>query len=114
MNRRIVVAAMAGVLSLSAAGSLHAAPLGVFHHSSTSDQPSAGKMVKFNIRNESGSTLVLKAGDQQYTIESGKSLAFKLQTGAQIVNVNGTTKQAAGSVVTTVSETLKDNTLVIS
>lgn len=113
MHRRIVAAAMAGVLSLSLAGNLHAAPLGVFHRSATG-QPATGKMIKFSVRNESGGPLVLKAGDQQYTLENGKSVALKLQAGMQIVNVSGTPRQAAGTIVTTVTDNLNNNTLVIS
>ena len=104
---------MATVFSLSAAGSLHAAPLGVFHHTATV-KATTGKLIQFNIRNDSGVPLVLKAADQQYTIQAGKSLTMKLQEGTEVVAVNGTPKAAPGTVVTKVSSVLQNNTLAIS
>jgi hypothetical protein len=112
MYRRIIATAMATVL-FSATGSLHAAPFGKFHHTAT-DKQTAGKVIHFSIRNASASPLVLKAGDQQYTIEAGKSLSMKLQEGVDVVAVNGTAKEAAGTVVTKVSSVLQNNTLVVT
>ena len=84
MYRRIVTAAMASVLSWSATGSLHAAPM-LFHHAGSASA-STGKMVSFNVRNDAKTTLVVKAGDQQFTIEPGKTQSLKLQEGAQLIN----------------------------
>lgn len=114
MQRRIVAVAMATLLSLSAAGNLHAAPFGAFHHTAASNKPSSGKMIGFSIRNESTTTLVLKAGDQQYSIEAGKSLSLKAQEGTEVVDVSGSAKEAPGTVVTKVSSVLQGNTLVIT
>lgn len=113
MHRRIFAIAMATVLFLPAAGSLHAAPLGVFHHTAA-DKGTTGKLIRFSIRNDSGAPVVLKAGDQQYTIEAGKSLSMKLQEGTEVVAVNGTAKAAPGTVITKVSSILQNNTLAIS
>ena len=113
MRHRIVVAAMASVLSLSVAGSLQAAPFAPFHHA-TGDKSTASKMISFHIRNDSQATLVLKAGEQQISIEPGKTASMKLPDGAEIVNVSGTTKQAAGSVLTKVDGALQGNTLAVS
>jgi PDZ domain-containing secreted protein len=66
------------------------------------------------VRNDAKSTLVLKAGEQQYSIEPGKTAQMKLAEGAELINVNGTEKQAAGSVLTTVSKQLQGNTLAVS
>ena len=114
MHRRVVTIAMATLFSLSAAGNSFAAPPAPFHHHTSSDKPSTGKMVRFNIRNDSGSPVVLKSGDQQYTIEAGKSLAMQLRDGAEVIAVSGTAKDVPGTVITTVSSVLKGNTLVIS
>ena len=111
--RRIVTAAMASVLSLSVAGSLHAAPLGVFHHA-PADNATKVKMVSFNIRNDSKQSLVIQAGGQQITIEPGKSVVLKVGEGSDIVNVSGTEHAAAGSVVTKVTKDLQGNTLAVS
>jgi hypothetical protein len=112
MRRRIAVFAMATLISLSAAGRLHAAPLALFHHSG-SDKSAAGKLIHFNIRNGSSTTIVLKAGDQQYTIEPGKSLAMQAQDGVEVIAVSGSSN-APGAVVTKVSPVLQGNTLVLS
>lgn len=111
MHRRIVAIAMATVLSFSAAASVQAAPF--FHHSA-SDKGSAGKMISFSIRNDSKQELVLKTGDQQVTIEPGKTAAMKLAEGTDVVTVTDTSTKAAGSVVTKVSKQLQGNTLAIS
>ncbi len=103
---------MATLVSVSAAGSLHAAPLAMFHHTG-SDKTTATKLIHFNIRNGSSTTIVLKAGDQQYTIEPGKSLAMKAEDGVDVVAVSGSST-APGAVVTKVSAVLQGNTLVIS
>ncbi len=114
MYRRVITAAMATVLSLSVAGSLQAAPVNPFHHAPATEKAASGKMVSFSVRNDSKATLVLKAGEQQYTIEPGKTAGFKLQEGAELVNVSGTEKQAAGSVLMKVDKQLQGNTLAVS
>lgn len=111
MHRRLVAIAMGTVLSLSAVGSVQAAPF--FHHTS-SDKALAGKMISFSVRNDSKQQLVLKVGDQQYTIEPGRTTAMKVAEGSDVVTVIDTAKQAAGSVVTKVSRQLQGNTLAIS
>ena len=104
---------MASVLSLSAAGSLHAAPLGMFRHTAA-DNATKAKLVSFNVRNDTKQSLVLQAGGQQITIEPGKSTALRLGEGSDVVNVSGTTHSAAGSVLTKVTKDLQGNTLAIS
>lgn len=112
MHRRIVVLAMATVLSLSAASSLHAAPLG-FHHAAA-DKQATGKMVHFNVRNDSRQVLTLQAGEQQFTVAAGKTMSVKLAEGTEVITVNGTSKAAPGSVLATVSAMLQNNTLAVS
>lgn len=114
MHRRIVALAMASVLSLSAAGSLHAAPMNLFHHTGSEKNASGARMVSFTVRNDSKATLVLKAGDQQISIEPGKTTSVKIAEGSEIVNVSGTEKQPAGSVLTKVDRALQGNTLAVS
>ena len=112
MHRRIVSAAMATVLSLSAVGSLHAAPLEVFSH--TSDKAAVVKKISFNVRNDSGTTLVLQTGSQQVSIEPGKTTTLKLEEGSEVITVNGDSHRAAGSLLTKVSKELQGNTLAVS
>ena len=71
-------------------------------------------MVSFNVRNDAKATLVLKSGEQQITIEPGKTAKVKLAEGAEVINVSGTAKQAAGTVLTKVDKQLQGNTLAVS
>lgn len=104
---------MAAVLFFAAVESSHAAPLGFFHHTAA-DQQAKAKMISFNVRNDSKETLVLKVGEQQYTIEPGKTTAFKLAEGPDMMAVSATPHLAAGAVITKVGKQLSGNTLVIS
>ena len=113
MNRRILTAAMAISLSVFAAQGVFAAPLAP-HSPATSDKPVKVKAVSFNVRNDSAMTQTVKAGDQQFTIEPGKSAAVKFPEGTQLTTVNGTSRIAAGSVLTVVTKDLGGNTIVIS
>ena len=54
------------------------------------------------------------AGEQQISIQPGKTAPLSLPDGVEIVNVNGTTKQPAGSVLTKVDRALQGNTLAVS
>ena len=114
MHRRIFAIAMATLLTVSTAGSSYAAPPAPFHHRRSTDQPPTGKMIRFSIRNDGGNAVVMKSGEQQYTIPAGKSLPMQLQEGAEIVAVSGTSQGPPGAVLTRVSAVLKGNTLVIS
>lgn len=113
MHRRIIAAAaMALSLSTFAAQSVYAAPPPFFHH--TADKPAAQKLIAFTVRNDSKAALVLQAGDQQYTVQPGKSTSLKLQEGAEVLTVNGTSSRAPGTVLTKVTKELQGNTLAIS
>ena len=112
MHRRFIAFAMATLFSVSAAGTLHAAPIAPFHGAAT--KPASSKLIQFSIRNDSKTPLVLQAGDGQYTIAAGKRLNLKLREGTDVVTVNGTSNQAPGTVITRVSSSLQNNTLAVS
>ncbi len=113
MKHQFVVSAMAVALSLSAAGSLQAAPLLATPHAVNDKQPSA-KLVSFQMRNDSANAFTIKAGEQpEMTLQPGKSVALKVAEGVQVVAVNGTSNLAAGSVVTMVTKQLQGNTLAV-
>jgi hypothetical protein len=114
MHRRIVTIAMAVLFSAAVSTRMHAAPAPFFHRHHDAAKPTSSKVVRFNIRNATSGDLVLKAGDQQYTIAPGKSSEMKLPDGTDVVAVNGTPHEAAGTVVTKVSSVLQNNTLVIN
>ena len=113
MNHRFVAATMALSLSLLTAPTLLAAPM--------SGLPLAGyakldkdKEISFQLRNNSQSTLTVRAGEQQVTIQAGKVTSFKLPEGTQVTAVNSTPKHAAGEMLVTVDSNLSGNTLVIN
>ncbi|HLI77060.1 MAG TPA: hypothetical protein VKV02_08945 [Acidobacteriaceae bacterium] len=112
MHRRLLAVAMASVLSFSVAKDAAAAPFGVFHRAGS--ESTTGKLINFSVRNDTKEPLVFKAGDQQYTLQPGKSLPLKLHEGESILAVNDTARHAAGSLITTVTSILKGNTLAVS
>ena len=113
MNRKIVAIAMAISLSPLAAQPLFAAPVAA-SAKHTADKSAKVKTVSFNLRNDSAASVTIQAGDQQFTVEPGKTASMKLAVGVQVIAVNGTNHIAAGSVVTQVNSTLQGNTLAIS
>ena len=117
MNRRFVAPVLALALSACFAGNIYAAgPKDGTRTtvSTTSNTSAKGKVVSFHLRNDSGSALTLQVGDQQMTVEAGKTADIKVPEGTQIITVNATGRIAAGGVVTTVSKVLSGNTLAVS
>lgn len=116
MNRRhprIVAAAMAVCMSACTAQTLWAAPRPAA--TATNDvKPAKVKMVAFTVRNDSQETFTISAGEQQFTVEPGKSLPLKLQEGLALKAVSGTSHIAAGSQLATVIRDLQGNTLVLN
>ena len=113
MHRRILTFAMALSLSPFAAQTLWAAPVSASPRTA-SDRPIKVKSTRFNMRNDSAAALTIKAGEQEFTIEPGKTTALKLENGVQVTAVNGTPHISAGSVIVTVNSTLDGNTLAVS
>ena len=74
---------------------------------------SKSKMVSFSLRNDSKDSITVKAGEQDMTLQPGKTVSVKLAEGTQIVATNTTPTYAAGSVISVVSSQLSDNTLVL-
>jgi hypothetical protein len=105
------VAVTVAILGLGAAPVVYAG---------TSNIPTPGhamfaktKTVKVALRNDSGSPLQLKVGDEIVSLNSGKSVALKLAVGTRIV-VNATTdKHPAGELLAEVSASLDNTTLTI-
>jgi len=72
------------------------------------------KTIHFNVRNASGASIELKAGDQTMTVAAGQTMNFKLPTGTRVINTNKTEKREAGAVICEVSSALKDSTVVLN
>lgn len=117
MNRRILTAAMALLLSVPASQALAQAfssnPATGPNATNTAQMPK-GKQISFHLRNDSNAAVTIQAGDQQMTVAPGKSINLKLATGTQVTTTSGTAHVAAGGVLATVDSNLSGNTLVIS
>jgi hypothetical protein len=84
----------------------------------SSDVPSPGhamfaksKTVKIALRNDSGSPLQLKVGDDIVSLDVGKSVALKLAVGTRIVMNAAAGKHPAGELVAEACSAL-DNTIL--
>jgi hypothetical protein len=71
------------------------------------------KTVKFALRNDSGSPLQLKVGEQVVSLDAGKSLSFKLAVGTRIVVNAATDKHQAGELIAEASTSLDNTTVAI-
>ncbi len=71
------------------------------------------KTVKVALRNDSGSPLQLKVGDEIVSLDAGKSVALKLAVGTRIVVNAATDKHTAGELLAEVSAALDNTTLTI-
>jgi hypothetical protein len=75
---------------------------------------SKSKMVSFSLRNDSKASISVRAGEQEMTLQPGKTVSVKLAEGTQIVATNSTANYAAGAVIQVVSSGLSDSTLVLN
>ena len=113
MNRRFVVAvtlAAVSVSSMKAVPLAFGAPLAMPGHAMIAKI----KVVKFNLRNDSGARVKLRAGEQSMTLDAGKVMSVKLPEGTRITFEEATGKRSAGAVLAEVSRSLGGNTLVIN
>jgi hypothetical protein len=111
MNRRAVFTLSFAVVLAGMSGMAHAAPpdLGVPVRA-MSDK---AKMVKLNIRNDSGQQMTLRAGADVVTIEAGKTTALRLPVGTRIVMENSTPTHEAGTLLAQVAKELGGATLAV-
>ena len=101
---------MTAVSAVEAVPSASAMPISVPMHAMAAKV----KMVKFNLRNDSGAPVKLKAGEESMTIEAGKVKELKLPEGTRITFEEATPRRAAGDTLAEVSRSLGGNTLVIN
>ena len=69
------------------------------------------KTVKFTVSNQTTGPVSLKTGDQQMTIAAGKSQQIKAQSGQQIVTTSDSSLGVAGTVVSSVTDTMEGATV---
>ena len=112
MKQHIRITAMVFLVSLFTLQNALAAPM--LNKATPAFAKSASiKLISFHVRNDSGTAMTIKAGDQELTVNPGETTSLKLQEGAQVTAVNATTHFSPGQVVTTVSDVLQGNTLVL-
>lgn len=110
MIRRVMGSTMVLAAVLLAGETVHAAPRAA---SDVQTRVSNGKLVKFDLRNDSKETLKIKAGDQEMTLVPGKTVHVKLPAGTALVAEETTPDFAAGSVLATVSTDLSNATIAL-
>jgi hypothetical protein len=111
MNIRQILATSVAVLALASTPALHASITSValpVHATYTK-----GKLIKISFRNDSGSVLELKAGDNVMKVASGATLSLKLPEGTKVLTNNATQKLTAGELITEVATYLDGATLSI-
>jgi hypothetical protein len=69
--------------------------------------------ISLTLRNDSQQTLSLKAGDQTFTIEPGKTAAVKLMDGEKVITQAAAGTHAAGDVVVVAEAQINDATVGI-
>ncbi|HEY4381316.1 MAG TPA: hypothetical protein VGN01_13275 [Acidobacteriaceae bacterium] len=111
MNIRLVTAIATVTAGLFVSASAYAAP-------STIPAPvhamfAKGKTVKLAVRNDSGSAMELKVGEQTMSLEVGKTLALQLPVGTRILVNSSTATHKAGDLVAEVSTDLSNMTIAL-
>ena len=71
------------------------------------------KTVQISFRNDSGTPLELKVGENVMKVEMGKTLSLKLPEGTRVVTNTPTSKLEAGALITEVQSYLSGATLSI-
>jgi hypothetical protein len=69
--------------------------------------------VKVALRNDSGSQMQLKVGDEVMSIDAGKTVALKVPVGTRIVMNAATSTHPAGELIAEATTALDNTTLAI-
>jgi len=99
-------------VALMAGESMFAAPLTALHVP-VQAMGKQKEMVTFHLRNDSKDSLIVKAGNQQLTLEPGKPVDVTLKVGDTVTVTKGTHSFPEGTVVATASQDLKDSTIAL-
>jgi len=89
-------------------------------YAASSDIPSSAHIllvksqtVKLSLRNDTGTNMELKVGDQVVSLDAGKTVAIKAQVGARIVVNAATSSHPAGELIAQVTAGLNNATVAI-
>jgi len=69
--------------------------------------------VRVALRNDTGSQMQLKVGEQVVSLDAGKTIAIKAQVGARIVVNAATSTHPAGELIAEVIATMNNATVAI-
>ena len=101
---RLTIAIVA--TSLLAVPAVYAAPASISFPVHAMFAKTKTSTVKLNLRNDSGSAMEVKVGDQVMTLDPGKPVTLNLEVGTRIVANSATPNHAAGSLI---EEVIKDH-----
>jgi hypothetical protein len=108
---RLTIAVVAS--SLLAAPAVYAAPASISSPVHAMFAKTKSSTVKLSLRNDSGSPMEVKVGDQVMTLDPGKPVNLKLEVGTRIVATTGTPNHPAGSLIEEVISDHNGATIVI-
>jgi hypothetical protein len=110
IRRSVLAASMVAVCALS---------VPTLHASSVNVAPPVhaffgSKTVKLSVKNDSGVTIEIRAGESVMTLEAGKAMAVNLPVGTRVTTTTATKAHAAGDLLFEVSSSLSGATVRIS
>jgi hypothetical protein len=103
LNRLIIAVVAASLLAVPA---VYAAPASISSPVHAMFSKTKSTTVKLSIRNDSGTAMEVKVGDQVMTLDPGKPVTLKLEVGTRIVANTATPSHPAGSLI---EEVIKDH-----
>lgn len=108
---RVLTATMAVALSLATIAPMWAAPVQI----KVPVQAKFGKskLVSFHLRNDGSTTILLKSGKAEMSLEPGKTLDVQLSVGEQIIAESNSASFHKGDVVAVVDPVLTNATMIL-
>ena len=111
MNRQSVLGVLVMAATLVSAQAVYAAPTAV--HTPVNAIYAKVKIVKFSLRNVSSAPLKVKFGDNEMTLLPNKPVDVSLSVGQQIVAVEETASNKAGTILATAMPELNGATVSV-
>ena len=99
------------VAAVSVSTGVYAAPLDTQTHMQF--MLTKSKTVKFSFRNDSGSPVEVKAGDQIMSVDAGKTVVLKLVVGTKVVLNTAVNKHPAGELIAEATSNMNGTTVSI-
>lgn len=111
MTLRTIPATMVYAVCLLSTPGLLAAPY-LNRTSPMAAQSAKLHRIAFQLRNDSGQTMTVQAGDQTLSLSPGRTMAVKLPQGQSLTVAQATAHYAAGEVLAVVTDSFAGNVLV--